>query len=151
MYQSAYMVDMAVAATASVAPNNPLRSTITGTAEWRWSPGYIPGVVRAVAVSIVSSAAFIATGTKPKLSVRRNVFGAASVSGDELDDIALTSGQAAGSVKFLDNLNITVSPGQEITIVPSVLATAVLTAGVQLFVETKHEVPGNITAMTETV
>lgn len=148
MYHDAFMVQLACIASAAAA--NPLKSTITGTAEWRWSPGYTPGVVRAVAVSIVTAGSFFSTGTDPVLSVRRGTFGAASATGDELDNITLTSGMAAGDVKFLDNLNITVNPGQELTVVPSTVATAALTVGVSIFVEPKHEVPGNITTMTET-
>lgn len=148
MYHDAYMVDMVAVASAAAA--NPLKSTITGSVEWRWSPAYVPAVVRAVCVSIVTAGSFFATGTDPVLSVRRGVFGAATATGDELDNITLTSGMAAGAVKFLDNLNITLNPGQELTVVPSTVATAVLTAGVQIFVEPKHDVPSNITAMSET-
>ena len=147
MYHDAYSV--MVPCIASAAAVDPFKSTISGTAEFRWTPGYIPHVVRAVAVTVVTTAGF-STGTDPVLSVRKGTFGATTATADEQDTITLTSGMAAGDVKYLDNLNISVNPGQSICVVASTLPTAALTIGVQLFVEPKHEVPGNITTMTET-
>ena len=121
--------------------------TVSGL-ERRWAPGYVPHVLRAVSLMLTTGS----TATNaPRISIRRGIFGAATASGDEQTAITLTSGMSAGAVKYVDNLNVTIIPGQELTVIPSLGATTVLTAACKAYVEPKWETPANNTSMSETV
>ena len=112
----------------------------------RWYPGYMPHVVRAVAVTNLSTKAKV---TKPVIDFRTATGGVASVTGGNFARITLVStGKAKGVVVYRDGLNTEVQPGDCVAVAIKTAVTLAFPLAVSLYVEARWEKPTNLTRMT---
>jgi hypothetical protein len=109
-----------------------------------WAPGYIPHIVRAVAVVVTNT-----LGGAGVLKVdKRPTAGDDTGRGDgDIATVTLPNGTTAGSVIYVDGLNVRVDPGQEAVAEVTDVTAASDTAHVILYVEPTWERPANNTAM----
>lgn len=113
-----------------------------------WAPGYVPMIIRAVA--LVFTTAANATGA---LKVdKRPTAGSDTARGD--GDVATinytTTTGAQGKVVYKDGLSIKVSPGEEVVFQITDATPTAGNAHLILFVEPSWEQPGNNTDMAAT-
>jgi hypothetical protein len=112
----------------------------------RWSPGYLPVKIRAVAVELNAAPG----GAGVVRFDRRVTF--ASDTGRVNGDVAvinLATSQVAGSVVYKDGLNATVNPGEEVVVTVATASSGVSGAKVTLYIEPQWENPANITKMVK--
>jgi hypothetical protein len=112
----------------------------------RWSPGYLPVRIRAVAVELNAAPG----GAGVVRFDKRTTF--ASDTGRGTGDVAtinLATSQAAGSVVYKDGLNVTVNPGEEVVVTVATASAGVSGAKVTLYIEPQWENPANFTKMVK--
>lgn len=117
-----------------------------------WSPGYMPHIVRALAVEVEVASA---TTTACVVTFYRNTLGTTTTTNrTTIDTITVPAAAAAGNVYYVDE-NTTdfafyeISPGQEIQAVVTTAATTTGTNTVSAVLEPRWETPGNDTNLTE--
>ena len=113
-----------------------------------WAPGYVPVIVRAVA--LVFTTASDDTGVT-KVD-KRVTAGSDTGRGDgDVATINYTSTTGAqGKVIYKDGLNIEVSPGEELVFQVTDATPTAGAAHLVVYGEYRQEVPGNNTDMSET-
>lgn len=110
-----------------------------------WNPGYQPVVIRAVAVVL---RAIASSGGVVKVDKRPTVGSDTSRGDGDVATVTIPNAQAAGTVVYSDQLNVKVSPGEEIV---AEVTDAFGTFGdVIVLVEPAFENPANNTDMSET-
>lgn len=111
----------------------------------KWSPGYVPHVIRAVAI-IPTVSGVTLSGAVFNFNHLSLVSGSSATT---IDTINGTATVTPGRVMYADGLNVKVSPGEEV-ICNVGTAKSALNVKAVLFVEPKWEQPGNDTSMVET-
>lgn len=111
-----------------------------------WSPGYIPHIIRAVALVITNA---IGSSTEVRVDLRPT---AGSDTGRGDGDIAalLSSSLALGKVLYKDGINVRVNPGEEAVFQVTNAGEAADEAHAILYVEPTWELPANNDAMVAT-
>lgn len=111
-----------------------------------WAPGYQPVIVRAASVVLTVALACAATVKLDK----RPTPGSDSGRGDgDVAVITLPNGQAAGTVVYKDQLNVKVSPGEEIVAEVTDAGGGSAAGHIAIHIEPSFEIPANNTEMTE--
>lgn len=120
----------------------------TGTGEYgRWSPFYVPHIIRAIGVTVLSTDTFL---SPLSFSFRTATAGAASATDNQFATFGSipTTGNLQGNTYFRDGLNQEISAGQEVVAVN--LSTNTLgKVSISLYVEPRWENPANQTRLTE--
>lgn len=116
----------------------------TGDKSTRWSPAFVPHIVRAVIVTQGSTKTKV---TKPVFSFRTATMGKASATGGQFKTVTLVSAAAQGKVKYVDKLNTEVKPGDAVVVNVTTAATVAYPVSVALYVEPRWETPANNTRM----
>ena len=125
--------------------NNILLASSTGE-KGRWTCGFVPHILRAVAV--VHRATQVTNATNEIWSIRHATkAGAASATGQQISTLTFPSGKAQGAVAYRSGLNTKVLPGQEIIAHVTTAAGAATRNRVILYLEPSWEQPGNVAAM----
>lgn len=110
------------------------------------TPGYVPLVIRAVA--IVCKTDPTAAGVV-KVD-KRPTAGSDTGRGDgDVAVINVAATHAQGDVVYKDGLNVELKPGEEAVVEVTGAVTGLTLADVIFFVEPRWELPGNIAAMKE--
>jgi hypothetical protein len=113
-----------------------------------WSPGYIPHIIRAVAMVFTT----VSQATGVTKVDKRPAAGSDTGRGD--GDIATinytAAGSAAGQVIYKDGLDIELLPGAEAVFQVTDATPTSGNAHLILYVEPRWETPANVTAMTAT-
>ena len=127
---------------------NSVSKLVSGTGEFgRWSPFYVPHIIRAIGVEILSTDSF---GSPLSFSFRTASMGAASITDNQFATFGSipTTGNLQGQVYFRDGLDQEISAGQDV--VAQNLSTNTLgKARIKLYVEPRWENPANQTRLTE--
>jgi hypothetical protein len=112
----------------------------------RWTCGFVPHILRAVAV--VHRATQTTHATNPVISIRHaTTAGATSATGQQITTLTFPSGKAQGAVAYRSGLNTKVLPGQEIIAHVTTAAGAATRTRMILYLEPSWEVPGNVPVM----
>ena len=117
----------------------------SGVVGQKWSPGYVPHVIRAFSLTNTSTLANVSSLVG---ELERRTLTATTVS-----SIATINGTAtggAGVVFYKNGLNATVQPGEEIQYRISTAATVAALLSATIWVEPRWEEPGNNTNMKAT-
>lgn len=110
-------------------------------------PGLAPVVVRkAAAIVEVASA----TTTDCVITLYRNTAGTTTTTNrTTIDTITIPGATAAGQVLYVEDLNVTIQPGQEVQGVCTTAATTTGTNALTIWVDPVAEQPANDTTMTQ--
>lgn len=110
-----------------------------------YAPGYIPHIIRAVAVVCKTNPS---GGGVLKLD-KRPTAGSDTNRGD--GDVAVVNipDGAQGDVIYVDGLNEELKPGEEVVAQVTTADAGLTDADIKLYVEPRWEQPGNIAAMKE--
>lgn len=120
----------------------------------RWSPGFMPHIVRAVSITILGATGLTAT---PVISIRKTTSaGAADATGEEFAQITLATAALAttslrGNVYYAGGLDTEIQPGQELVLANTVAVTGAGDISANVYVEPRWETPANLSQMTVTV
>ena len=110
----------------------------------RWSPGFVPHIIRAVVVAVNAApgdAGVVKFDKRPTYSSDTN-------RGDgDIAVVNLATTHAQGNMVYKKALNVTINPGQEVVVEVTDASASVNGARVSLLVEPAPEEPANITAM----
>lgn len=110
------------------------------------TPGYVPLIIRAVAV--VCKADPTAAGVV-KID-KRPTAGSDTGRGDgDIAVINIAATHSQGDVVYKDGLNVELRPGEEAVVDVTSAVTGLTSADVIFLVEPRWEVPGNISALKE--
>ena len=143
---SKYEVQMVANRTLTENENTVISVTGTGGVA-QWTPGFMPHIIRAVAVSPLTTKLISGCG------MIFQVTGVGS-SAATICSINFTSGDDFGSKTiFWDNLNQEIKPGEIVMASVSQIGDAVpgTRVGITLYVEPRWETPANNTNMRQTV
>lgn len=109
-----------------------------------WAPGYMPHIVRAVALVFTEACDAVETVT-----ITRRITAGSDTGEVTIDTITTTVADSApGEVMFVDNLDTEIAPGEELQVTwTTVGATGI--CHIKAYVEPRWENPANISDMTE--
>lgn len=112
-----------------------------------WAPGFVPHIIRAVAIVVTNDIGATATVKVDK----RPTAGSDTSRGDgDIADIDLTTDHDQGNVVYQTDINVKVSPGEEAVVEVTDAAAGSDTAHVVFLVEPTWEEPGNNDDMVAT-
>ena len=111
----------------------------------KWTPGYVPHVIRAFALTNTSTLA--AVSSMVAVLERRTL---TATTATTVATINGTATGGAGVVFYKNGLNATVQPGEEIQYRISTAATVAALLSATIWVEPRWEEPGNNTNMKAT-
>jgi hypothetical protein len=123
-----------------------LDSSTSGVVGNKWTPGYVPHVVRAFSITNTSTLANVSSLVA---SLERRSHASATTA-TAIATINGTATGGAGVVFYSAGLNATVQPGEELQFHISTGATVAATMQATVWVEPKWEEPGNNTSMKAT-
>lgn len=118
----------------------------TGSNHGTFQPGYQPVTIRAVSAMITTVIASNDAGVLNAVFTKRD-----RVTGSNIATVAtlrLSAGQAVGKVIYKDQLDVKISPSEDITVASSGIGDGA--ASFYIVYEPSPEVPANNTDMTET-
>jgi hypothetical protein len=114
----------------------------------RWTPGYVPHIVRAVGVHVFVSGAMT---VRPEVSFLTNATPGATATTalTNITTATLATLLQRGKVFYVDNLNTQVDPGSEVQVRITNAATIAAKLAFSIYVEPKWEVPANNSNMID--
>lgn len=112
-----------------------------------WVCGIVPHILRAVSVIPLTTNAPAIAGVA---SIRTMATaGTTSTTGDQVDNITLTTTAILGKPYYVNGLDTEIEPGGELEINITTAATGRSANRVIAYLEPRWEVPGNLTQMVE--
>jgi hypothetical protein len=109
-----------------------------------WAPGYMPHILRAVALVFTEVCDAVETVT-----ITKRVTAGSDTDEETIDVITTTvADSAAGEVMYVDGLDVEIAPGEELQVTwTSAGSTGI--AHIKAYVEPRWETPANLSNMTE--
>lgn len=132
----------------STTERNRVSKLTTGTGEFgRWGgPFFVPHIIRAIGVSVLSTDTF---ASPVILSFRTASRGAASATDNQFETVTLpTTGNLQGQVYYVKNLDQEIAAGRDV-VVQNLSTNTLGHVSCHLYVEPRWETPANSTLLTE--